>query len=158
MEERDKRCIGYTGTQYVAVDVHGSVVAVLAPGAVCEVCIGSQWQAVSLHSGGYRVCYYETPQGIRGRLAVAMAVRLCQVRTEGCTKTGQASVEQLRLTWVGKQAQSKVPLAVGLVCGKVLDVTKRGMVLFGYTSPVGSVPVRVTFPVERIDEVLAVVL
>ncbi len=158
MEKRDKRCIGYTGTQYVAVDAGGAVVAVLAPGAACEVCIGNQWQAVRLHSGGYRGCYYETPQGIRGRLAVGMGVRLCQVRAEGCTETGLSSVEHVRLTWVGKQAHSKVPLAAGSVCGEVLDVTKRGMVLFVYVSAVGGVPVRVTFPVERIDEVLAVVL
>ncbi len=157
MEERDKLCIGYTAGQYVAVDVHGSVVAVLAPGAVCEVCIGNQWQAVRRHSGGYRGCYYETPQGVRGRFALCMGVRLCQVCAEGCTETGRSSVEHVRLTWVGKQAQTKVPLAAGSVCGEVLDVTKWGMVLFGYTSPVGSVPVRVTFPVERIDEVLAVV-
>ena len=157
MEETDKLWIGYMETQYVVVDTRGSVVAVLAPGAVFEVWMDGHWQIVRLQSGGYRGCYYETSQGVRGRFALCMGVRLCQVGAEGCTETGRSSVEHVRLSWVGKQAHSKVPLASGSVCGEVLEVTKRGMVLFGYTSPVGSVPVRVTFPVERIDEVLAVV-
>ena len=86
-----------------------------------------------------------------------MGVRLCQVLAQGSHDTGVSSREQLPLSWVGKQAQSKVALASGFVCGEVFNVTERGMVLFVYTSPLGGVPVRARFPVERIDEVLAVV-
>ncbi len=157
MEERDKLCIGYMDRQYVVVDMQGSVVAVLAPGAVFEVWMDGHWQVVRLQSGGYRGCYYVTPQGARGRFALCMGVRLCQVPAQVSHDVGVSPVEQIRLTWVGKRVQNKIPLATGSVCGEVLEVTKRGMVLFGYTSPVGSVPVRATFPVERIDEVLAVV-
>ncbi len=88
---------------------------------------------------------------------MGMGVRLCQVRAERSNERSPVSVEQIRLTWVGKRVQNKVPLAAGSVCGEVLGVTKRVMVVFGYTSPVGSVPVSVLFPVERIEEVLAVV-
>ncbi len=157
MEERDKLWIGYLETQYVVVDTQGSVVAVLAPGVMCEVWMGGQWQAVRLQSGGYRGCYYETPQGTRGRLALCMGVRLCQVLAQGSNETGLPPGEQRRLSWVGKQVQSKIPLACGSVRGEVLDVTAQGMVLFAYVSPLGGISVRVRFPVERIDEVLAVV-
>ncbi len=155
MEERDKLWIGYMETQYVVVDTQGSVVAVLAPGAAFEVWMDSQWQAVRLQSGGYRGCYYVTVQGTRGRLALGMGVRLCQVPGQASNETAVSLVERVRLTWVGKRVENKVALACGSVRGEVLDVTERGMVLFGYASPVGGVPVRVRFPVERIDEVLA---
>ena len=52
-EEQNKLVIGYADNQYVVVNVRGSVVAVLAPGAVFEVWMDGQWQAVKLHSGGY---------------------------------------------------------------------------------------------------------
>ncbi len=118
MEERDKLYIGYTDGQHVAVDARGSVVAVLAPGAALEVCIGGHWQAVRLESGGYRGCYYVTVQGTRGRLALCMGVRLCQVPAKASTDAGVSSGEQLRLSWVGKQAQSMVSLASGFRRGK----------------------------------------
>ncbi len=157
MEERKKLCIGYTDGQYVALDTQGSVVTVLAPGAVFEVWMDGQWQVVRLHSGGYRGCSYVTPQGTRGRLALCVGVRLCQVPAQASNDVAVSPVEQVCLTWVGKQAQSKVSLASGFVYGEVLNVTERGMVLFAYVSPVGGISVRVKFPVERIDEVLAVV-
>lgn len=152
--EKGKLVIGCSDGQYVVMDSYGSVVAVLAPGAVFEVWMNEQWQAVSLHSGGYRGCYYLTTNGERGRLALCMRVRLGEASAS--SDEAQCSpLEQVRRVWMGKQAQSKVALAGGYVSGEVREVTERGMVVFVYFPRLNAVPVKAVFPVEQISDVLA---
>jgi hypothetical protein len=154
MDETNELVIGYSDGEYVVVDARGSVVAVLAPGAVFEVWMGSQWQAVSLHSGGYRGCYYLTTSGERGRLALCMRVRLGEVSTTS-EQVQESPIEQVRRHWIGKQAHSKVALAGGFVSGEVREVTERGLVVFVYFSRLNGVAVRTRFPVEQLEDVLA---
>jgi hypothetical protein len=85
-----------------------------------------------------------------------MRVRLCEADAAlGKQDEVSSPIEQLRLAWIGKQAHSRVPLAAGYVCGEVREVTDRGIVVFVYTPPLNPVRVRVSFPVERLEEVLA---
>lgn len=154
MDEARKLTVGYSDGQYVLVDTHGFIVAKLVPGAVFEVWMNGQWQAVSLHSGGYQGCYYLTTNGERGRLALCMRVRLGQASI--CDEQAQGSpLEEVRRLWLGKQAQSKIALAGGYVRGEVREVTQRGMVVFVYSPRLNAVPVRLVFPVEQMSEVLA---
>ncbi|HLI06414.1 MAG TPA: hypothetical protein VKV40_07595, partial [Ktedonobacteraceae bacterium] len=129
MDEEERLVIGYWDGQYVIVDAGGSVVAALAPGAAFEVWMRGQWQAVSLHSGGYRGCYYLTTKGERGRLAGCMSVRLMEASASS-DEVPCFLLEQVRRLWMGKLAHSKVALAGGFVSGEVREVTQRGMVLF----------------------------
>ncbi len=126
----------------------------LADGAVFEVWIGGEWQAVTLHSGGYHGYYYETVSGERGRLALCMRVRWCETASRDEEKEAASSLERVRLEWLGKRVQNKIPVAAGYVCGQVRAITARGKVIFVYTSPLNSVSVRAVFAVERIGEVL----
>ena len=63
---------------------------------------------------------------------------------------------QARALWVGKQVESRVPLASGRVRGVVRDITQGGQVMFVYTPHLNDVSVVVSFPLERIGDVLAV--
>jgi hypothetical protein len=156
MEETDELVVGYLDDRYVLLDEDKSVVAVLEPGSVFQVWMGGEWQAVRLQSGGYRGCYYVTNHGERGRLALCMRVRLCEADVApGEQDEVATTLERLRLAWIGKQAHSRVPLAGGSVCGEVREVTDWGMVLFVYTPPLNPVCVRVRFPIECFEEVLA---
>lgn len=159
MEETDELIVSYLDDQYVLLDEERSVVAVLEPGSVFQVWMAGEWQAVRLQSGGYRGCYYVTNRGERGRLALCMRVRLCAADA-ALSQSNEASspFEQLRLTWMGKQAHSRVPLAGGYVCGEVCEVTDRGVVVFVYTPPLNGVCVRVKVPIERLEETLALAL
>jgi hypothetical protein len=65
-----------------------------------------------------------------------------------------ASLEQARTAWVGKEVESRVPLAGGLVRGVVSEITEQGQVVMVYTPQLNGVPVVVSFPVEHVREVL----
>jgi len=133
-------------------------VLVLSVGQRFEVMIHGEWCQVRLESGGYRGRYYVTATGERGRLALCMAARLCQQSHEGSVQQDMAtmSLEQARAIWVGKQVKSLVPLACGVVRGVVREITQRGYVVFVYSPCLNEVAVMVSFPFERIGDVLEV--
>ena len=113
-----------------------------------------QWCQVRLESGGYNGRYYVTAAGERGRLAICMQARLCQ--KAHVEDMAVMSLEQARAAWVGKEAESRVPLACGIVRGVVHDITQGGHVVFVYTPRLNEVSVVVSFPLEHIGDVLAV--
>jgi hypothetical protein len=155
MDEVNKSVIGYSDGRYVVVDARGLVAAALAPGARFEMWMGGEWQAVSLHSGGYRGYYYVTSNGQRGRLALCMPVRLSPVPAMSEAFAVLSPLEQVRLIWMDKRVESRVPVAGGYVSGEVREVTDSGMVVFVYRSRLNGVAVKATFPMERVAEVLA---
>jgi len=75
--------IGYGAQGYTLVNRKGCEVAVLCVGNEVELLIGDAWQAVSVHSSGYKGWYYVLPNGQRARFAVSMSIRAmidgCQV-------------------------------------------------------------------------------
>ena len=125
----------------------------VAVGESFEVKLHDEWCRVRLESGGYKGRYYLTASGERGRLALGMQARPCeQVHSE---PVGPVVLTQARALWVGKAVQSRVPLADGLVRGVVREITEWGKVVLVYTPRLNEVPVIVSFPLERVGEVLA---
>lgn len=140
--------------EYTVRNERGEHVLTLSVGQSFELRLCGKWCQVHLESGGYRGCYFVTATGERGRLAVCMQARLCQQAY--VEDMAAMSLEQARTVWVGKEAESRVPLAGGMVRGVVRDITHRGQVVFVYTPHLNEVPVVVSFPLEHIGEVLAV--
>jgi len=68
----------------------------------------------------------------------------------------ESVLEQVRVMWVGKPVETRVPVAGGLVRGVVREITACGKVVFVYRSRLNGVPVVVSFPVGRLTEVLHV--
>ncbi len=68
---------------------------------------------------------------------------------------GPVVLDQARAVWVGKAVESRVPLAGGLVRGVVREITEWGKVVLVYTPRLNEVPVIVSFPLERVGQVLA---
>ena len=140
---------------YTLRDEKGVDVVTLAVGERFELQLRGVWCQVRLESGGYQGRYYITVDGECGRLAVGMPARLCEdVPLPGETMT-EASLEQARAAWVGKTVESRVPLAGGMVRGVVREITEQGHVVMLYTPPMNAVPVVVTVPVERVEDLLA---
>ncbi len=132
----------------------GENVLTLSEGQSFELRLHGEWCRVRLESGGYMGRYYVTVEGERGRLAVCMKARMChQVHVE---ETVAMSLDQARAAWVGKEVESRVPLACGMVRGVVREITQRGQVVFVYSPHLNGVPVVVSFPLECIGEVLTV--
>ena len=142
---------------YTLRDEKGVDVVTLSVGERFEVQLRGAWCQVHLESGGYKGRYYITADGERGRLAVGMPARPyedvpVQLPDEAITA---ALLEQARAAWVGKPVESRVPLAGGMVSGMVCEITEQGHVVVLYTPPLNEVPVVVTFPVERVGEILS---
>jgi Domain of unknown function (DUF5348) len=147
--------INYVDGAYTLCNDRGEHVLTLSVGQSFEVRLRGEWCRVRLESGGYGGRYYVTAAGERGRLAMCMQARMCkQVHVE---VEATMSLEQARSAWVGKQVESRVPLACGMVRGVVRDITQQEYVVFVYTPRLNTVPVVVSFPLERIGEVLALV-
>jgi hypothetical protein len=159
--------IDYVKGEYTLRNDRGEHVLTLSVGQRFELKLHGQWCQVRLESGGYRGCYYIMAAGERGRLALCMQARMCQqirqvqqahkVSVEDIEGMAAMSLEQARAAWVGKEAESRVPLVCGMVRGVVRDITQRGQVVFVYTPRLNGVPVEVLFPFERIGEVLAAI-
>src|SRR5437016_3978513 len=153
-ETRDIR-ISLVDGAYTLRDEKGVDVVTLLVGERFEVQLRGEWCQVRLESGGYQGRYYSTADGECGRLAVGMQVRPyahVQVPDEAITA---ASLEQARAAWVGKTVESRVPLAGGMVRGIVHEITEQGHVVLLYMPPLNGVPVVVTFPVERVGDLLS---
>jgi hypothetical protein len=90
-----------------------------------------------------------------------MKARSCQVPGQAASTAEPvvvlSPVEVARLVWVGRMAGSRVPLACGVVRGVVQAITDGGVVRFVYRPCSSEVPVIASLPLERIDEVLALV-
>jgi hypothetical protein len=142
---------------YTLRDEKGVDVVTLSVGERFEVQLRGVWCQVRLESGGYKGQYYITADGECGRLAVSMQARLCEhiLARLHVEETMAASLEQARAAWVGKTVESRVPLAGGMVRGMVCEVTEQGQVVVLYTPPLNEVPVVVTFPVERVGDILS---
>ena len=156
MSETHEMKISLVEGAYTLRDEKGIDVVTLSVGDRFEVQLRGEWCQVLLESGGYMGRYYITADGECGRLAVSMQARPCehvsaQLHVE---EPMAASLEQARATWVGKEVESRVPLAGGLVRGVVHEITEQGQMVVIYTPPLNGVPVMVTFPVERVAEVL----
>jgi Domain of unknown function (DUF5348) len=156
MSETSEMRISMVDGAYTLRDEKGVDVVTLTVGERFEVQLRGVWCQVRLESGGYMGRYYVTADGERGRLAVSMQARPCehvsaQLHVE---EPMAASLEQARATWVGKEVESRIPLAGGLVHGVVREITEQGQMVVIYTPPLNGVPVVVTFPVERVREVL----
>ena len=80
------------------------------------------------------------------------ASQVVSTSAQGVSK-GHGSDDAL---WIGKEVESRVPLACGMVRGVVRDITHRGQVVFVYTPRLNKMSVVVMFPLERIGDVLAV--
>src|SRR6266536_4118099 len=153
MNEEKRLLVGYDGGSYVLLNKQGQQVHRLLAGNVIEVQIGSTWHRARVESGGYKGFYYMTSQGRPGRFALCMQVRM--VEQQALASVVQVSpLEQLRLAWVGRRVQSRVPLAVGYVCGVVREITERGQAIFVYTPRANGVPVVATLAVSRLDDFL----
>jgi len=149
--------IDYMNGAYVLRNERGEDVLTLSEGQSFEVKVRGQWCPVRLESGGYNGRHYVTAAGERGRLAICMQARLCQQAHRVSVKDMAAmTLEQARALWVGKEVESRVPLACGMVRGVVRDITHRGQVVFVYTPRLNKMSVVVMFPLERIGDVLAV--
>jgi hypothetical protein len=138
--------------RYTLRNERGDDVLTLSVGQHFEVMIRGQWCQVRLESGGYNGCYYVTADGECGRLALCMQARMCQ-QVPG-EQAAWTKLEQARAFWIGKHVESRVPLACGMVRGVVRDITQGGFVVFVYTPRLNEVPVVVSFPLERIGDVL----
>lgn len=152
-----KTIINCVDGEFTLRDDKGKDVTMLALEMSFELKLRGEWCQVRLESGGYKGQYYVTAVGERGRLAVCMEARMCQqvqvqLRVE---ETAGVLLDRVRAAWVGKDAESLVPLAGGLVRGVVREITKWGQVVFVYSPRLNQVPVVVSFPVERVGEVLA---
>jgi hypothetical protein len=157
MSETSDMKISMVDGAYTLRDEKGVDVVTLTVGERFEVQLRGVWCQVRLESGGYQGRYYVTADGECGRLAVSMQARprehvLAQLPVE---ETMAASFEQARATWVGKEVESRIPLAGGLVRGIVREITEQGHVVMIYTPHLNGVPVVVTFPVERVREILS---
>jgi len=139
---------------YILRDERSEHVLTLSVGQDFEVLIRGEWCQVRLESGGYNGRYYVTTDSERGRLALCMKARMCQ--QVPVQEAVAMTLEQAQAFWIGKQVESRVLLACGRVHGVVHDITQGGSVLFVYTPHFNEVPVVVTFPLERIRDVLAV--
>jgi hypothetical protein len=138
--------------EYTIRNDKGENVLMLSVAQSFELRLHGAWCRVRLESGGYKGRYYITATGERGRLAVCMEVRMCQqVQVE---ETSATSLDQARVAWVGKDVESRVPLACGMVRGVVREITQRGQVVFVYSPRLNRVHVVVLFPIERVGEVL----
>ncbi len=136
---------GRKGQEVVTISV--------AVGESFEVKLRGDWCQMRLASGGYKGRYSITASGECERLALGMEARPCEaVQPE---QAGPVVLDQVRAVWVGKAVESRVPLASGVVRGVVREITDRGRVVLVYTPPLNQVPVIVSFPVERVGEVLA---
>ncbi len=153
MNEETRLFVGYDGGSYVLLGKQGQQVHQLVVGDVIEVQIGSTWHRARVESGGYKGFYYVTSQGQRGRFALCMQVRRIEQQVLASVVQG-SPLEQLRLAWVGRRVQSRVPLAVGYVYGVVREITERGQAMFVYMSRANGVPVVATLPVSRLDDFL----
>jgi len=153
MSETSGTIINYMDGEYTLCNNRGENVLTLSVGQSFELKLHDEWCRVRLESGGYKGRYYITAAGECGRLAVCMKARMCQqVQVE---ETAAMLLDQARAAWVGKEVESRVPLACGMVRGVVREITPRGQVVFVYSPHLNGVPVLVLFPIERIGEVLA---
>ena len=149
--------IDYVNGAYVLRNERGKDVLTLSEGQSFEVKVRGQWCQVCLASGGYNGRYYVTAAGERGRLALCMQARMYQQAPKmSVVDMAAMTLEQARALWVGKQVESRVPLACGRVHGVVRDITPGGHVVFVYTPHLNEVSVVVSFPLEQIGDVLAV--
>ena len=146
--------INYQQGEYSLCNERGEHVLTLLVGQIFEVKVCGQWCQVRLESGGYNGRYYVTARGERGRLAICMQVRLCQ--QAHVEDMASMTLEQARVLWIGKEVESLVPLACGMVSGLVHDITQSGQVVFVYKPRLNEVSVMVSFPLEHIGEILAV--
>src|SRR5579864_1670008 len=154
MSETSEMSINCVNGDYTIRNEKGVDVVTLSVGGHFELKLRGEWCRVRLESGGYNGRYYLTAEGERGRLAVCMKARICQqVAGEQAAK---GPLNQARAAWVGKSVESRVALAGGQVRGVVREITERGKVVFVYTPRCNEVPVVVSFPVERVAEVLQV--
>jgi hypothetical protein len=149
--------INFVGGEFTLRNEKGENVLTLAVGMSFELKLRGEWCRVRLESGGYKGRYYITAAGERGRLALCMEARMCeQVQMPRLgEETAVVRLEQVRIAWVGKDVESRIPLAGGVVRGVVREITERGQVVFVYLPRLNGVPVVVSFPVERVGEVLA---
>lgn len=152
MSNTSELIINCVDGEYTLRNDKGLDLMTLSVGEHFEIKLRGEWCRVQLQSGGYNGRYYLTAEGERGRLAVCMKARPCQQVTH--EETAAVSLEQVRAAWVGKAVESRVALAGGQVCGIVREITERGKVIFVYTPRFNEVPVVVSFPVERLTEVL----
>ncbi len=140
----------------------GKLVHLLRVGEVFGLVVHGELRQVRLECGGYHGLYYVTHEGERGRLALCMHAEWCEPQepqpahaSDRQADTGVSpSLEEARLAWVGKLVTSRLALAGGCVRGVVQQITTGGQVVFVYWPRCNQVPVRVTFPVERLAEVL----
>ena len=156
MSETTDMRISMVDGAYTLRDEQGVDVVTLMVGEHFEVQLRGVWCQVRLESGGYQGRYSITADGACGRLAVSMQARPCEhVSTQLHVEEAlAASLKQARMAWVGKEVESRVPLAGGLVRGVVREITEQGQVVVVYTPRLNEVPVVVSFPVERVREVL----
>jgi Domain of unknown function (DUF5348) len=153
MNETSETIINCVDGEYTLRNNKGKNVLTLSVGMSFELKLRGEWCRVHLESGGYKGRYYVTAAGERGRLALGMEARTCeQVQI---VETAVVPLDQARAAWVGKDVESRVPLAGGLVRGVVREITQWGQVVFVYSPRLNGVPVVVSFPVERVGEVLA---
>ena len=146
--------INYRDGAYTLCNERGEDVLTLSVGQHLEVQVRGEWCQVRLESGGYNGRYYVTADGERGRLALCMQARMCQQVPD--EEAVAMTLEQARAFWIGKQVKSRVPLACGRVWGVVRDITQDDHVVFVYSPRWNEVSVVVSFPLERIWDVLAV--
>jgi hypothetical protein len=158
MSEQQSLRIGHVGDAYVLLTPQGQQVRILAVGDAIEVQRGAVWCRVRVESGGYKGWYYVAADGHRARFALCMRVRLVESQQAASSVTNLSPRERLRATWVGKSVQTRVALAGGYVSGVVREITQKGQAIFAYVPRANGVPVVASFPVERLDEVLMLVL
>jgi len=157
MSETSVTILNCVDGEYTLRNDKGEHVLTLSVGDSFELKLRGQWCRVRLESGGYKGRYYVTAAGERGRLALGMEARECErVQEERrVEETAARPFDQARAAWVGKAVESRVPLAGGRVRGVVREITERGQVVLVYMPSLNEVPVIVSFPVERLVEVLS---
>ena len=157
MNETKEMRISLVDGVYTLRDEKGVDVVTLSVGERFELQLRGEWCQVHLESGGYQGRYYVTVEGECGRLAVGMPARPWE-DVQGPVPgeaTPAVSLEQARAVWVGKTVESRVPLAGGMVRGVVHEITDQGQMVVLYTPPLNGVPVMVTVPVERVEDLLS---
>jgi hypothetical protein len=158
MDETNEQRISLVDGAFTLRDKKGVDLVTLAVESQFEVQLRGGWYQVRLESGGYRGLYSVTADGERGRLAISMRARLCEAVPEPVqSEEAREALEQARAIWVGQCVESRVPFAGGFVRGVVREITEQGEVVVVYTPDVSGVLVIATVPVERVEDVLAVV-
>lgn len=156
MDETGVMRISMSDGAYTLRNEHGVDVVTLTVEECFEIQLRGAWCQVRLESGGYQGRYYVTADGERGRLAVSMLAKPCEyVPVQSDVEAPlMAWLERARAAWVGKEVESRVPLAGGLIRGVVREITEQGQVVLVYTPQLNGVPVVVSFPIECVEEIL----